>query len=129
MTKNKQVGIWMDHASANILEISGNYIITQKVKLANGLIRDKNIYNKDEAHQQNKEQKLQLDFYKILSEKIKEFDSVLLFGPTNAKTELQNILEKDKQFDEIKIYVKDADKMTKKQRKAFVSEYFSAKGK
>lgn len=119
----------MDHASANIMEIIDNFIITQKVNSKSGFIRDSSIHDKDETHQQNKEQQQQSDFFKILSAKIKEFDDVLLFGPTDAKTELHNILEKDKQFNEIKIFVKNTDKMTEKQQKAFVSEYFSDEGK
>jgi len=55
---------------------------------------------------------------------MKDYDEVLLFGPTNAKNELVNILKVDHHFDEIKIEVKPADKMTENQQLAFVKEHF-----
>ena len=46
------------------------------------------------------------------------------FGPTNAKTELLNMLRTDHHFDKIDIEVKNTDKMTENQEHAFVKEYF-----
>ncbi len=57
---------------------------------------------------------------------IKDYDEVLLFGPTDAKTELFNILKENRQFEKIKIEVKPADNMTENQEEAFVKEYFNA---
>jgi hypothetical protein len=53
------------------------------------------------------------------------YENVLLFGPTNAKVELFNILRADLAFSNIKIEVKDADKMTDNQQRAFVKDYFA----
>jgi stalled ribosome rescue protein Dom34 len=39
-----------------------------------------------------KEQHEQSDYYKKIGEAIKNYQEVLLFGPTNAKTELLNLL-------------------------------------
>jgi hypothetical protein len=125
MTNNRKVGIWMDHASANIIEIIDNFIITKTIKSANSVKVENRIYDNDETHHQKKEIQQQSDYYKTLSAKIKGYDSVILFGPTDAKIELQNILEKDKQYNEIKICVISTDNMTEKQQIAFVSEYFS----
>ncbi len=46
----------------------------------------------------NKEQQQQSEYYKTLGETIKNYDDVLLFGPTNAKVELLNILKADISF-------------------------------
>jgi hypothetical protein len=73
----------------------------------------------------NKEQHRQSDFYKRLGETIRNYESIVLFGPTNAKVELYNILREDQRFENIKIEVKAADKMTENQQHAFVKEYFS----
>ena len=43
---------------------------------------------------------------------ILNYDHVLLFGPTNAKSELHNFLNKDLHFKDIQIDVKTTDKMT-----------------
>lgn len=58
-------------------------------------------------------------------EEIRNYDEVILFGPTNAKVELLNILKKDHLFEKIKIDVLPADKMTENQLHAFVKEHFS----
>ncbi|MEO7043710.1 MAG: hypothetical protein ABI091_00280, partial [Ferruginibacter sp.] len=72
-----------------------------------------------------KEQQQESEYYKVLGESIKNYDQVLLFGPTNAKIELSNILEDDLSFSKIKIEIRQADKMTENQEHAFVREYFS----
>ena len=51
-------------------------------------------------------------YYKEISDEILIFNHVLLFGPTNAKVELQNYLNKDLHFKDIKIDIEPADKMT-----------------
>ena len=73
----------------------------------------------------NKEQQKQRLYYKELGEIIKKYDEVLLFGPTDAKAELFNILKEDHHFDTIHIGVEDADKMTENQQHAFVRGYFA----
>jgi len=76
----------------------------------------------------NKEQQQQSGYYKALGETINNFDNVLLFGPTDAKTELLNILKADMHFDKIKIETMQADKMTENQDQVFVRNYFSKRG-
>ena len=49
-----------------------------------------------------KEKQLQTEYYNKIGDKIKNYDEVLLFGQTNAKDELYNILKADNQFDKIK---------------------------
>jgi hypothetical protein len=50
---------------------------------------------------------------------------VILFGPTDAKVELLNILRQDHHFANIKIETQQTDKMTEFQQHAFIKEYFS----
>ena len=72
----------------------------------------------------NKEQQLQAEFYKKLEEIILNYDDVLLFGATNAKTELFNKIQKDHRFANIKIVVKEADKMSNTQKIIFCFRLF-----
>jgi len=58
---------------------------------------------------------------------IKNYREVLLFGPTDAKHELQNMLHKDHLFADIKITVEQADKMTENQQHAFVRAHYIKK--
>jgi ADP-heptose:LPS heptosyltransferase len=72
-----------------------------------------------------KEQHLQSEYYRKLGETIRNYNEVVLFGPTDAKTELLNILRADQRFAGIKIEIKPAGKMTENQEHAFVREHFS----
>jgi hypothetical protein len=73
----------------------------------------------------NKEQHEEADYYKALGEIIRNYNDVVLFGPTDAKVELLNILRKDHRFAGIVIEIVPTDKMTENQQHAFVKEYFS----
>jgi len=124
MGKTKCLGIWMDHASANLMECT-DPIETKIITAAASTRTDDETLAKRESQTHNKEQQLLGDFYKKLGEVIKNYEAVILFGPTNAKTELYNKLQARIHFENIKIEVKDADKMTENQQHAFVRNYFS----
>lgn len=72
----------------------------------------------------NKEQQFHEAFYKKIADEILKYDHVLLFGPTNAKMELHNLLNKDIHFKNIKIDIESADKMTDNEQYAFVRKHF-----
>ena len=120
----KKLGIWMDHASAHVMECNDD-IITNIV-LSESTHEEKEMtLQKGESTMHNKEQQQEKEYYKTLGETIKNYDDVLLFGPTNAKVELLNILKADMHLDKIKIETMQADKMTENQEHAFVRDYFS----
>jgi hypothetical protein len=52
------------------------------------------------------------------------YDSVLLFGATNAKTELLHILQADAKFLNVEFTLKNTDKLTDNQQIAFVNDCF-----
>lgn len=126
-SNRKKIGICMDHSNATLIVYSNNPTetitvdsdFTHQVK-EQALSRSENVMHHKEQHQQK-------EFYKKLADIIKEYDEVLLFGPTDAKTELANSLKSDHHFDKIEIELKPADKMTENQQHAFVNEHFSNK--
>ncbi len=124
MKSKKQLGIWMDHSTAILFESNVNST-ENKIIVAQVGEQDEALNTRDETLIQNKEQNELSGFFNRLSEVIIHYDEVLLFGPTNAKTELVNRLKSDHHFDEIKIEVKPADKMTENQQHAFVNEHFN----
>jgi hypothetical protein len=81
--------------------------------------------SKIESITPNKKKRLLLDYYKKLSEAIKDYEQVILFGPTDAKIEFFDLLSEDIRFLKIKFEIKNTDKMTENQQQAFVQEYFS----
>ncbi|EPR73783.1 hypothetical protein ADIWIN_1143 [Winogradskyella psychrotolerans RS-3] len=72
----------------------------------------------------NKRQQMNEAYYKEISDEILKYKHVLLFGPTNAKTELHNYLNTDLHFKDIKIDIEAADKMSDNQQDAFVRKHF-----
>lgn len=125
MTIAKKLGIWMDHSSAHLMEFSSFLMETKTIKADFTQQQKKETKAKSEHIMHNKEQDHQLEYYKQLGEIIKNYNEVLLFGPTAAKLELLNILKANRQFENIKIEVKQTDKMTENQQHAFVKKYFS----
>jgi hypothetical protein len=124
MKKIKQMGIWMDHSIAFLMELTNNTIIENSV-VSEFTHQDKEEgLFKSEKHMHLKEQHMQSDYFKKLSAIIRNYQEVLLFGPTDAKKELLNLLKADHLFENIKIEVKHSDKMTKNDMHAFVIEYF-----
>ncbi len=124
MKNIKRLGIWMDHYNAYLMELVNDTIMTKSV--VSDLSNQEAEFNfyKGEKLIHKKEQHLQLSFYKKLGEIIKEYEEVVLFGPTDAKNELLNLLKGDHLFENIKIEVKQTDQMTEYQRHDFVRKYF-----
>ena len=120
----KKIGIWMDHANAHLIEFTDEVKPTQTITLDFDNQDKEETLQRSESEMHNKQQQKQLTFYKKLGANIRDFGEVVLFGPTEAKTELLNLLRKDHQFDNIKIEVLNADKLSEKQQYEFVNEYF-----
>ena len=121
-TKNN-LGIWMDHSMAHLIDLNLkkpmrtiNSKLTFRTKLE-ALSRSEDILH-------NKEQQMNEEYYKKIAEAILNYNHVLLFGPTNAKTELHNYLNEDLHFKDIQIDIEPADKMTNNQQEAFVKKHF-----
>ena len=123
MESRKKLGIWMDHSSANLIDLeTGTNCCTIESEFTfetkeEALLRSENIMH-------NKRQQMHEAFYKEIGEKILAYEHVLLFGPTNAKTELYNFLQKKPHFSSIKMEVESADKMSDNEKNAFVRNHF-----
>ena len=122
MKTNNNLGIWMDHSTANLMDripknnrsINSDFTASTKEEAL----------GKSESLMHNKRQQMHEAYYKEISEEIKKYNHVLLFGPTNAKVELHNYLKKDSHFNNTKIDVESADKMTDNEKDAFVKNHF-----
>lgn len=125
MTTAKKLGIWMDNSSAHLITFTSSLIKTKVIESSNSDKEKEQGISKNENNMHNKEQHQQSDYYKRISDEILHYDEVIIFGPTNAKSELVNILKADHRFAAIKLEVKQSDKMTENQEHAFVKEYFS----
>jgi stalled ribosome rescue protein Dom34 len=125
MATAKKIGIWMDHSNAHLMEFTTDPITTTTIT-DNFSHQDKeNSLGRSENQMHNREQHEQAAYFNKLTEVIKKYDEIILFGPTNAKSELLNIINRDHRFANIKIAVKQTDKMTTNQQHAFVKKHFS----
>ena len=120
--KAKKIGIWMDHHQANLTEFTAE---TMESKLITSEHDREQNFSKGENHRHNKEQREQDEYYKRLGAVIQQYEEVVLFGPTDAKTELLHFLKKNHSIDNITVLLENADKMTENQQHAFVRTHFS----
>ena len=121
----KKIGIWMDHSIAHLMEYSTNAFEVKTIE-SNFTLQEKvSSLQKGESHIQILELQKQAKYYKKLIDVIKKYNQIILFGPTNAKEQLFNVLSADKRFEDVKIQVKLTDKMTPNQQHAFVIDFFS----
>lgn len=121
MKNTKSLGIWMDHTEAHLMALTGDSIETTMI---GSDFTGENTSNSSENTLHNLENHSQASFYKSIGKVIREYDEVLLFGPSTAKNELANILKDDHLFNDIKIEIKSSEKMSEHQEHAFVKEYF-----
>jgi hypothetical protein len=120
----KKVGIWMDHSNAFLLELTDDKIETNRVVSELSDPEAEFNFYKGEKLTNKKEHHLQLSYYRKLGEIIKKYKEVVLFGPTDAKNELLNLIKTDHLFEEIKIEAINSGKMTESQMQTFVRDYF-----
>jgi len=118
------LGIWLDHSNAYLMELIDDKIVTNII--VSELSNQETEFNsyKGEKLVHKKEQHLQLSFYNKLGDIIRKYKEVVLFGPTDAKNELLNLLKTSHFFEDIKIEIKNSGKMTESQMHTFVREYF-----
>ena len=123
MENKKKIGIWMDYSTAELIDLN-HQMDKKSIESDFTYETEKETLNRSESIMHNKEQQMNEAYYKELGNVILNYDHVLLFGPTNAKSELHNFLNKDLHFKDIQIDVKTTDKMTDNEKHAFVSNHF-----
>jgi len=127
MTTQNKLGIWMDHSNAQLIVFTAENSEIISLDSTHSSDDKTRSNGRSEHMMHNKENQDQYAFYSKLGDVIKDFDEVLLFGPTNAKVELYNILKSDQKFSKTKIELQQADKMTDNQQHAFVKNHFTKK--
>lgn len=123
MDSKKTLGIWMDHSKANLFT-KGQSTCHKTISSDFSNTNKSDALNKSESLMHNKEQQHTESYFKNISDEIVKFNHVLLFGPTDAKTELHNFLNKDLHFKSIQFDVESADKMTDNEQLAYVKNHF-----
>jgi len=126
MKTNNNLGIWMDHSVANLIDLNSKNECHSIVSKFTSETKEEAL-NRSESLMHNKRQQMNKKFYEKIGDEILKCNHVLLFGPTNAKVELHNYLNEDLHFKDIKIDIEPADKMTDNEKDAFVKNHFENK--
>ena len=125
MKTNKKLGIYIDYTKAFLMEFENKKIVSRNIEFeekGNGVDIPEN--KQAFSGSGNQEHHLQSGYYLEISDIIRNYDQVVLFGPSNFKNELFKLLEFDHDFDNIKIQNVNTDKMTDLQYHSFVTEYY-----
>ena len=80
--------------------------------------------SRSESLMHNKRQQMQEAYYEKIGAEILKYKNVLLFGPTDAKIELHNYLNKDLHFKDIIFDLESTDKISDNEKVAFVKNHF-----
>jgi hypothetical protein len=125
MKTTAKLGIFMDHSNAQVIEYIDSAI--PKNTIESSFTHESKVEGllKNEAMMHNKEQHQQKEYYKKIADVIRNYDAVLLFGPTNAKAELANLLKDDNHFLNTRVALKDTDKITSLEQCKLVEEHFT----
>ena len=129
-----KVGLWIDHRKAIIMSVTNQGeeigLIISKVEKQLRRSGDsplKGPYEPDQVPAQDSRQKTltgQLNiYYDAVIACIRDAESILIFGPGEAKGELKKRLERDNLGGRI-VGIETVDKMTDRQIAATVREYF-----
>lgn len=126
MNTKKNIGIWMDHSQAHVMEVEGKDIVS-KVILSDftHAAKERSLF-KNENLMHNKEQQEQHIYYKKISNGIQHAGEIVIFGPTTAKSELLNLLKEDQHFKDVKMEIVSTDKLTENQQCDFVRAHFKS---
>jgi hypothetical protein len=120
MNTHKNLGIWMDHSRANLMD--GNIEGKERIVIESAFTHQskESTVQKNENLMHNKENHQQAEYYKKIGAEILNYDHVLIFGPTDAKSELRS----DHRFAQIRIEVMASDHLSDNQQYAKVREHF-----
>jgi hypothetical protein len=123
MKTKKNIGVWMDNSAAIFIDVTTEIKDDSVQSEFTADVKEEALH-KNENLMHNKEQQMQEAYYNKIADVLLEYDHVLLFGPTNAKTAFHNFLNKDLHFKNIQIDIEPADKMTENEKHAFVVNHF-----
>ncbi len=124
MKATRRLGIWLDHTTARAMEYSTEGHQVKTLESNNKGLDNQEGEQHSESVLHHKENQQLKAFYKDIIAILRDYDEILLFGPTNAKTELYNLIREDHKYDHLRIETKPAEKMSSAEEHAFVVNYF-----
>jgi hypothetical protein len=130
----KEVGLWVDHRKAVIVTIENEVEMTREVKsnMEKHVRFSNGAHSKAENDPQGSTAEDMRDrqfgnhlgrYYEAIASLIKDADSIWIFGPGEAKVELESRLKEEKIGERI-VGIETVDKMTNRQIEAKVQMHY-----
>lgn len=132
------MALWIDHAKAHFIDPDQPMIPIQSIHsdlephlrtrgdepdgVRLGGYRSTN----NEHHRHQKEESILRDYYRILADRLAVYPEIYLFGPGEARKELNNVLLEDNRFRKHRIETEACEPLSENQLRAKVREHFSS---
>lgn len=121
MKTNRKTGVYIDHSHANIIEFGDAAQPIVEVHPEHG-----GNASHGSEHAAHKQTATQLNtFYRAVAKKLMGAEDILLFGPTTAKNELNNVLKDDHHFAVARIELQNAAALDERQQRETVKKHFN----
>lgn len=132
---SKQIGVWIDTKKAKIVTLIGDQrnlkIIESEIETRERIPGESNQpgrfgdqYLDQEKSKEQKIKKQAGDFFKTIMTELTGCDSIVIFGPSNMKHELEKEIKKDHLVSSKLKEVVTADSMTDNQTSALVVDFY-----
>ncbi len=130
----RKVGLWLDQRTAYLIWDGSDKIHTIESNIRarthySGGIRIGGTYNqaRDSELRHNDRYQHQLhEYFEKIVQAIKDAEAIYIFGPGEARMELENMLRKDKTLRDRVLKVEASDNLTEGQMRARVREFYQA---
>ena len=122
--EKKKAGIWLDHAVAHLIKVKNEKMVVENIfsgvethlrykgETGTGTKLGKTRSTNKEHGKHRREENQLNEYYKTLTDSIKKFDVIFLFGPTTAKAELLNWIRDKKSVSDKTFIVDSSEEMT-----------------
>jgi hypothetical protein len=123
---NHKVGIWIDHKKAVIVSASGDRVSAKTLESAVGphaRYSSQHDAGGEKRYEERHGQQLDRYYDEVISQ-LGQPEAVLIFGPGEAKLELQERLSRSKALAERIVGIETTDKLTDPQIVAKVKEHY-----
>jgi hypothetical protein len=131
-----KIGIWMDHYTAHCIIADKGIVATIKNQHesqpryegegSNETQVAQSRFGNNEYKTNQIEKNTLKSYFQSVAEVAKDYQHILVFGPTTAKKEFFNLVMDDSRFDGKTLHMENSDKLTDNQMVAFVREFYSA---
>jgi len=130
----KHIGIWIDHSKSHIVSIDEKeeHVLSIESHVDNnrvpGALRSASSSHQLDAAVESKTREKRKHilhrYYQEIIKSIKNSEKVYIFGPGEAKIELEKEIKRSKDFSSQLVAIEAADKMSENQITAKVKKYF-----